>query len=1084
MKLILCVVYLFVSIGMTMAQTSKVTGVVTSEEDGSPVVGASVLVKGTSVGGITDIDGHFTLIGVPSSAKTLLVSFIGMKTEEVVIKAGLLKVVLKNDAQTLDEVVIQVAYGAAKKSSLTGAVSSVDAKKIEQRPVSSVSSVLEGTASGVQVNNTYGEPGSDATIRIRGFASINGSNDPLYVVDGVPYSANVSDLNTNDIESISVLKDAASAALYGSRAANGVIIITTKKGRNDKIGIRFNINQGIYNRGMADYDRLGANDFMETMWKGYRNSLLSDSPQKYPTVESANAKASASLMSDNLKYNIYNKADDALFDANGKLVADAQVRDGFKDDLDWYKDIERLGYRQEYNLSGDAANEKSNYYFSANYLDEKGYVKTSDFQRFTGRANINLTPKKWFQTGLSISGSHQISNNTSGSSSDASSYTNPFMYARQIAPIYPVHLHDMATGEYILDSFGQKLYDGGSENSRPQYLDRHVVWENELNLDRTYRNTLNSQLYANVKFLNDFTFTVKGDLNVRNSENQTYDNAIIGNGSGNQGRAKRIINRYKNYTFQQQLNWSRMFGDMHSVDVLLAHENYSYNYSYLYGYKTTQLFEGETDMVNFTKITSLYDYQNNYRTESYLSRARYNYNDKYFAEVAFRRDGSSRFHPDNRWGNFWSVGGSWIINREKFMEPLSDKINQLKLRASYGEVGNDAGVGFYGFMALYDVDQNANMGATYKSQNAAKDIKWETTSSFGIALEGRLFHRVNFSVEYFDKRSKDLLFDVSLPLSSGGTSTGAAEATVSMNLGSVSNRGVEVSADVDVLKTKNLRWNVGANVTALKNKILSLPEQNREKGIISGTKRYMEGHGVYDFWMYQYAGVDQMTGYCLYQPDFDKYYIGAAAVAGKDELPAENVVKVGDAYYTNYTTYAKKDWSGSAIPDVYGSVSTALEWKNFTLSALCTYAIGGKTLDYSYQGLMSMSGNPSALHKDLLKAWDGVPAGMTEDSPNRIDPNGIPMVNFTRSDKNNAISDRFLKNGSYFVLKNISLGYKLPKTLVNKVDLSDVSVNFSIENVATFTALKGMNPQQSFSGTNDNAFVAARVFSLGLSIRL
>lgn len=1002
-----------------------------------------------------------------------------MRTEEVAI-APKMVISLKNDARAIDEVVV-VAYGTAKKSSLTGAVSSVDSKAIEMRPVSSVAGVLEGQAAGIQVNNTYGQPGSDPTIRIRGFSSVNGSNDPLYVLDGVPFGGNISDLNANDIESISVLKDAASSALFGNRASNGVILITTKRGRSERLSVNATINQGLYNRGIPEYDRMGADDFMETMWKGYRNSLMSGQADKYPTEALANAQASKTLISDLLIYNIYNKGAQELFDSNGKLVAGAKVLDGYAGDLDWYKDIERLGHRQDYSINADASTEKANYFFSLGYLDEKGYVKTSDFQRFNARANINITPRKWFKTGVTLAASHQVSNSTAGSADDASSFVNPFYFARNMAPIYPVHLHK-ANGEYELDENGNIQYDGGSELARPQNVGRHVVWENGLDLDRTYRTTLQGQAYATVNFLKDFSFTVRGDLNLRNSENQGYENPIIGNGQGNKGRAKRVMYRYKNYTFQQQLSWDKSFGK-HHVDVLVGHENYSYNYGYTYGYKTTQTFSGNTELVNFTNITSLTGYQNDYRTESYLSRARYNYNSKYFAEASFRRDGSSRFHPDNRWGNFWSVGGSWMISQEKFMENTQKAISSLKLRASYGEVGNDAGVGYYGYMALYGMTQNNNLGAAYKTQNDAYDIKWETSSSFGVALEGRFYDRVNLSLEYFDKRSQDLLFDVQLPLSAGATSATSASATVSKNLGSISNRGFEITMDVDAIQKKDWRWNIGLNATFLKNKILKLPEQNRTEGIISGTKKYMEGHGIYDYWMYQYVGVDQMTGNCLYQPDLDKYYIGDA-VGGKSELPAEYVVQIGDKYYTTYTTYARKDWSGSAIPKVNGSISSSLSYKNLTLSVLMTYALGGKTIDYSYQSLMGVTSNPSALHKDLLNSWNGAPEGMTENSPNRIDPNGIPVVDFDRSSKNNATSSRFLQDGSYLVIKNVNLSYSFPKVLVRKIDLSGLSINASIENLATFTHLKGMNPQQSFAGTNDNAFVTARVFSLGINIKL
>ena len=1074
-KLSLILAFSILGICLVFSQT-QINGLVV-DEMGEPIIGATIQIKSNaSVGTVTNADGAFKI--TTSVGTKLTISYVGMKTQEVSASQNM-RIALHSDSELLDEVMV-VAYGTARKSSITGAISTVNVSDIEKRPVSSVSSVLEGTGTGIQVNSTYGQPGEDATIRIRGFGSVTGSNSPLYVLDGVPYGGNISDLNASDIESISVLKDATSAALYGNRASNGVILITTKKGKSENVRIRMSTNQGVYTRGLKEYERVGPNDFMELMWKSYRNQLVSGGM----AAETANAKASSTLISDVLFYNIYDKPDDKLFDATGNLVPDASIHKGYNDDLDWYKPIERQGLRQDYNFSGESSTEKNNYYFSVGYLNEEGYVKSSDFNRLTARSNINFTPKKWFKTGLSIAGSHQNTSFTNGKST--ASFTNPFMYARNMSPIYPVHLHDMKTGEYKLDEFGNKQYDGGGEYGRPQYISRHVIWETELDTDKSIRNTLNSSLYTDFKFLDNFTFTLRGDLNVRTDENRTYNNAIIGDGAGNEGRAKRIITRSKNYTFQQQINWNRAF-DNHFVDVLVGHENYSYNYNYLYGYKTNQISAGADEMQNFTQITSLYDYQDNYRTESYLGRIRYNYNDTYHADASYRRDGSSRFYRDNRWGNFWSLGANWVVSNEEFMEDVS-WVDMLKLRASYGEVGNDASVGYYGHLALYGMAQNANKGAAYKTQNEAKDIKWESAASFSIAAEASLFKKLNVTVEYFDKRTNDLLFSVNLPLSAGGTSTSDAEATITKNLGAVSNKGFEFDIDYSVIEKKDFKWNVSLNATFLRNKILTLPEQNREKGIINGTKKYMEGHGIYDYWLYQFAGVDQMTGNALYLPNLDDYFIGVVndgveKLEGKDRLPDDFVVKVGDDFYTRNPSFGKKDWSGSVIPKVYGGFSTSFDWKNFSLSALATYAIGGKTLDYSYNSLMSMSGSPSALHIDVLNSWNGVPSGITESSANRIDPTGVPIIDASRSNFTNAISNRFLIDGSYLVVKNISLGYSIPKLLVRKIDFEKITVSGSIENLATFTKRQGMNPQQSFTGSSDNLMVTPRVFTIGLNLQ-
>jgi len=1077
-KVILLFTCFLISMGLAFSQNARVNGVVV-DENGEPMFGVSVFAKNApTIGTTTATDGTFQL-SVPSSVTALSFKYLGMQDQDVQVNPGqMMKVVMATSATALEEVVVAVAYGESKKIALTGAVGAIGAKDIENRPISSVTAALEGVT-GVQVNNTYGQPGTDPIIQIRGYTSVNGSNSPLYVLDGVAFGGNVSDLNPQDIESISVLKDAAASALYGTRAANGVVLITTKKGRSETPTIRINVNQGIYERGAKDYAVMNPDEFMESMFIGYRNNLMSTLPATYPTIESANAKAQSSLISDVLKYNIYNKPNDGLFDANGKLVAGAQILDGYKNDLNWYDPLERKGYRQEYAISGDGKTSKAAYLFSTSYLDEKGYFNNSGYNRFTGRAKVDLSPKKWINTGFSLSGAYELQDWTNGNND--LQYTNPFMFARNMAPIYPVHLHDMATGDYLLDDSDNKQYDSGALNSRPQYLARNVVWENSLDKDKVYRNTLEGQAYADIMFLKDFKFTIKGDLNVRNQDEQTYNNALIGDGAGNNGRTARYDYAYKEYTFQQQLYWNRLFNDHHHIDLLAAHENYAWERNYTYLYKTNQIFANQINLSNFTSITTMNGYTDLYRLESYLFRARYNFDEKYFGEFSFRRDGSSRFAPGHRWGNFWSVGGSWIISKEDFMKPLKDQINYLKLRSSYGELGNDQSVTYYGYMGLYIRNQNANKGAFYLSQNPAPNISWEATTSFGVALEGRLFNKIDFSVEYFDKRSRDLLFAVYNPLSAGATSTSEAVATTTQNLGAVSNKGVEANINVDIFTNRDWKWSVGVNATAYKNKILTLPEQNRENGIINGSKKYMEGHGIYDFWLYQYVGVDQMTGMSLFKPNYENYYIGDP-VEGKSAIPAQYVVTINGQNYVTYATYAERNWSGSAIPDVAGSFNTALRYKNFNLNALFTYSLGGKTLNYTYNSLMTMSGAVSQMSKDVLKSWNGVPAGMTEDSPNRIDPNGTPVLDFSKAQYTySSGSTQALFSSSYFVFKNVNLSYSLPQSLIHKLDISRLSIVGTIENVFTLTALQGMDPQQNLNGLNYNYMATARVFSLGLS---
>ena len=1082
---------LILFVGLAMAQT-KVTGTVVTYEDNEPIIGATVQVVGeTNIGTITDYDGKFVL-DVPAGRKTLRITYVGMEPLDVAVSAKPLRIQLRNDVHNLDEVVV-VAYGTQKKTSLTGAIQEVKSDEILLRPTSSVASALEGTVTGVQVNSTYGVPGEDPAIRIRGIGTVNGSSSPLYILDGVPYGGNISDLNPQDIESMSVLKDAASAALYGNRASNGVILITTKKGKQGKLNMTADIKLGTYSKGIPEYDRLGANQWMEAQWLNMKNFRMSAGDD----AATAAAYASENLIADRLYLNIYNKADNALFTSDGKLVSDAKIIGTYGEDLDWYDQAIHNGYREEYNLNANGATEKSDYLFSIGYLNENGYLKTSGFDRISGRAAVNVQPVKWFKSGFNVNATHQTFNSSYGTGDGG--YTNPFMYCRNVAPIYPVHLHDVNTGNYLLDEFGNKQYDGGSyvdENgqvviTRNQFQDRHLIWENELNKVNTIRNTMNAIAYADIYLPYNFTFTLKGNLNTRHSETNEYNNAEIGDGKGNSGRGKRTDTRYKNWAFQQQLHWSHEYG-VHSVDALIGHENYHYTYNYLYGYKTTQVFAGVNNLNNFTDITSLYDYNDTYRTESYLGRVRYGYDNRYNVEASFRRDGSSRFAKDARWGNFWSVGANWVISNESFMKKY-DWVNYLKLRADFGQVGNDSGSGYYGYMALYNSTQNANQGAYWIGQLPNEDLKWETGQSWGVGIDGRLFNRLNFSLEYFDKRNKDLLFDVYNPLSAGATSTSSAESVITKNLGTISNKGVEFSFDADVFKNRDWKINVGGDITLLSNKIITLPEQNKD-GIIDGTKKIVEGKSRYEFFVYTWEGINTKNGFSLYKFNDEDYYFTAAdgTVYGnqeKAEISGDNLntlVVIDGVPYSYVTTYAKKEFHGSAIPKAYGGFHFTISWKGLSLYTLFTYQLGGKVMDSNYSSLMSASGTPYSLHKDVLKGWTVEQAT----SVDAVDPNGIPQLNNSPLIPGTAIeadlnstSSRWLTSANYLILKNLNLSYNLPTNLVRKIDLEGVAVTLACENLFTKTARKGMNPQQNFSGTQSNTFVTPRVFTVGVNVK-
>ena len=1050
---------LFLFVGMAMAQT-KVSGTVLSYEDNEPVVGAAVRVVGTNTGAVTDVNGKFT-ITCPAGKNTLSISYVGMESIEVSARANM-RILLKNDAQNLDEIVV-VAYGTAKKQSITGAVSSIDAKEIDKRIATSVTGALEGAAPGVQVNNTYGEPGAEPTIRIRGIGSINGSNTPLYVVDGVIYSGNISDLNSNDIQSISVLKDAASSALYGNRAAAGVVIITTKAGRStSNSSISLKVNHGFYGRGLKEYDRLGVKDWMETSWDAMKHYAMTGS-LGLGEAEAAQY-ATEHLATDVIQNNIFNADPTQLFDANGNLTA--SVKPGYTD-LDWEDNVERTGNRQEYNLDGNYTSDKVSVYSSIGYLKENGYIVGSDFERYTGRVNTTFTPNKWITSGLNVNAS--ISKRHFNDNANGSYYTNPFYVARYMAPVYSYYMHN-DDGSILYDEFNQPVYDTTSP-----YLDnRNITYEIRKDKDESRRNVIDATAFATINLPYDFSLTVKGNMSRRTNNRTSYNNPEIGDGATNNGRLSAYNYEYNNYTMQELLNWGHDYG-LHHVDVLLGHENFHYESKVNYGMNTNMAVDDLFVMSNFLTNSYFAGYDNEYATESYLSRVRYNFDQKYFFDASWRRDGSSRFHKDNRWGNFFSLGASWNAKKENFLKDVK-WIDQSRLRVSYGEVGNDAGVSYYAYQALYYIDKNGGNPALMKQSLAANEIKWETTQTFDIALEGRLFDRLNYSIGYFDKRSKDLLFAVRLPLSAGSYPYNEDDynMTIYKNIGTISNRGWEIAFDYDIFKGKKFSWNVGIDATFLSNKIIKLPDGNN---ILSGLHNYTEGRSLYDFYTYHFVGVDQMTGNSLYTLDPEKEE--AAAAAGE-------LVEINGVKYTNDTAYGLRDFHDTALPTVYGSFHTNLSWNGLSASFLFTYSLGGKTYDGSYQSLMSTNAmsSGSAIHKDALKAWNGVPEGMTETSANRIDPNGIPAMNYDRSSKNNATSDRWLTNASYLVCKNISLSYSLPKSILNawNVGINGITLNAGVENLFTITARKGMNPQYSFLGGSDDTYVTSRVFNFGMTL--
>lgn len=1076
-----------------MSQNRIVHGTVVDATTNEPLVGATVMPVGGGTGVSTDTEGKFSL-NVPKQITKARVSYIGYTTQVVELKDKM-HVYMTSTATELNDVVV-VAYGTASKESLTGSVAVINDKEIEKRPVSSVTSALEGMAPGVQVNGSTGTPGDSPSILIRGINTVNGTTSPLYVVDGVIWTGGINDINPNDVENISVLKDAASCALYGSKGANGVVLITTKRAKKvGSVDVTAKIRQGIYQRGLPQYERLGYDQWNETMLQALANGSYSAAfgGSAPLTRDEAWTKSVNNFFSDAGVLNLYGTGEisgsgEKVFDKNGKIIKTMQA--GYTD-LDWWNAISRNGYRQEYNVNATGATDKFNMFGSIGYLKENGYLLKTDFERWTGRVRGEVTPNKYLKFGFNIGGTTQKSNQPQFDSSNLSSTSNPFSY-QTTAPGLPYYEHDWKTGEIIRDKNGNPVWNQMEGYSAFVSNRGMILRENDSDYDYV---ALDANAFAQLILPYGFDFMVRGTLSKYRQESTEYSSTLIGSAVGF-GRLGKTFYANNTNNFQQTLNWNQDFESSH-VDVMLNHENYDRYYHYTDLSNRNELFPGIYYISNFTENETTSAYAFRYRTESYMGRARYNYNQQYFVEASFTRDGSSRFSKEQRWGNFWSVGSSWILTKEKFMQNQTI-LNYAKLRASYGTAGNDYTSGYYPYVdtwTKYGHTLNGNP-SVFPSTIGNKNLHWESTKTLDVALEGSAFNsRLTFSAGYFLRTNADLIYSVSQAPSTGTTSTGGLS-QISTNIGDMRNTGWELMLGGDIIRNSKVTWNVHADATFIRNKITKLPAGNRW----TSTQALIEGMSRYEWYMPKWAGVDMMTGRSLYEinpchkwdtekfdangkslgwfPDQEKFDSNLKNAEENGEL-----VKIGDKYYTTNTSYASNEFCGTSLPTVYGSFGSNFAWNGLSVGMLFTYSLGGKTLDSNYSSLMYTSAG-GALHKDALNSWTvDMANGIKEDSPNRINPNINPELNTYYTSSNNATSSRWLTSNNYLVLKNVNIGYEIPKAIVKPLQLRGLNLGMSVDNVFFVTKRKGMNPTYNNGGGQGNYFVPSRVYSFELTAR-
>ena len=1051
-KLLLLVLCSLFMIAELSAQNRAITGKITDEQ-GSPIAKASIQVKGSTAGTITATDGSFSLT-IPANTKTIVISSIGYERKEIALtNESTVNIRLKVAENAMSETVV-VAYGVQKRESVTGSISTIGSKQIEHRLVTNVSQILAGSVPGVSATSGAGQPGVSAAVRVRGFGSINHGSSPLYVVDGFPYDGFISDINPDDIESISVLKDASSTALYGARAANGAILITTKRGKTADPRVTVSFSHGYSERGIPEYDKVGIYDYYPVMWRALKNSLM------YPTSgtglsESAAATQASAQIGTQLIYNPFNVPRVSLVGTDGALNTNAQL---LYNDFDWFGPMIHNGPRNEANLSTSARVNKSDYYISLNYLKDEGYVIKSDFERISARIGLNTQLKNWLRSGINLAtiftNANQASGQTAGSSSN---FVNPFQFARNIGPIYPVHAYDN-NGQPILDANGNQWYDYGAHPgavNRPSGAQsgRHVIYETLLNQSLQKRNSVIGRTFLEGTFLRDFTFTTNLGIDLNNYRTQAFQNPIVGDGAGAGGTASRRSDEYRTITLNELLNYKRSFKN-HDFSLLLGHENTWRDETYFNASRRGMNLQGNYELVNFpAAITAANGYLSELNREGYFTRLEYSLDKKYFLELSYRRDGSSRFSPDSRWGNFYSIGASWNAKRESFFNNAT-WINNLKLRAAYGTAGSDDVLDadgnsvYYAYPAIYDLGwDNAQEPGVIALRLATPKLTWEVNKSINLGVDfGLLKNRLSGSIEYFDRGSSKLLFSVPQGYS-------ALVTTRNENIGAMSNKGVELQLNGGIIRTKNFSWDIQLNATHLKNKITELPGG---EPIVSGTKRYEKGYDLEQFWLRQWYGVDPNDGSGLFYatPGLTTGY----RISGK-----------GDTVVTNPTN-AKFARSGSAIPKVYGGIGSTIQYQGIGLSVQLNYQLGGKYLDETYRSLMTPTYG-SSLHADVLKSWKA-PGDITD----------IPRLDITGSSFFNSQSNHFLIDASYLSIRNINLFYDLPRSVMQKMNVGQVRFSLTGENVAMFSKRKGLNPTESFAGTNTNLYTPNRTISAGISV--
>lgn len=1044
-KLFLILMTLMACTWSLYAQTQTYKGTVVDADTNEPLVGATVMPIGGGQGTVTDIDGNFTL-EVPAKVHSAKVTYVGYKAQDVNLLPDM-TVKMVSTSSSLDEVMV-VAYGTSTKEAFTGSAAVVDASQIENSQVSNALNALSGKVAGVQINNLSGAPGSTTpTIRIRGISSLNAGNEPLVIVDGATYSGDMNNINPNDIASMTLLKDAASNALYGARGANGVILITTKKAKRGNGTVSVDMKWGSNSRASQNYETINdPRQYYEVYYNALKNYAMNvGGYSDARAYEWANNNLTANNTI-GTGYQTYTAPDGQyLIGKDGKFNPNATAgymhtyrgQQYWMTPDNWMDAAYSNSLRQEYNVSVSNGNEKNSFYMSTGYLKNDGIIENTGYRRFTARLTADSQVKEWLKVGGSANYAHY---NAKSMSEDGTSNSsgNILAAATQIAPIYPLYMRD-ASGNIIYDENNILRYDYGDKSilgwERPIFTNSNAFSSNMLDTDQYQGNAFDASGFVEVRFLNDFKFTSNNSFNLNETRSTYVTNPYYGSYASSNGITSKYHERTHSYTFQQLLEWNHSFG-LNNVTVLLGHENYVRKYAYLYATRSNMFDPNNSELSGAVTSGDSNSYTTEYNNEGWLGRAQYDYNQKYFGSVSVRRDASSRFHPDHRWGTFWSLGAAWIISKESWFN--ASWVDMLKIKASYGEQGND-NINNFLYTNTYNIVNGSGSPAATPATLGNPNISWEKNGNFNAGVEFKFFNsRISGSVEGFYRKTSDMLSWFTLPPSFGYTGYWD-------NIGDMENRGLEVDLQGVLVETKNFTWTVNANITWYKNILAKLPQQRKNEtidgvsGYSSGNFFFGEGQPLYTYKKYKYAGPDPKNGQPLYYKRM------------KDDSGNETLEKV------TYDKLGTNDYflCGTALPSAYGGFGTSLEAFGFDLSLDFNYSIGGQFYDSMYAMFMDSPTNTSRgqnWHADILNAW-------TPENPNTDIPRLQYGDMYTAS-----TSDRFLTSSSYLSLQNINFGYTLPSKITNKASISKVRVYFAAENVWLWAKRQGTDPRQSMTG--------------------